>query len=256
MTWASRPSRTSPTQCGRTRSGAREATLAAATGIDVSAPVPGFGGRPAIAVLPFSNLSGDPEQEYFADGLAEDILTRLAMWRWVPVIARNSSFTYKGSAVDVKAVGRALGARYVLEGSVRKAGNRVRVTGQLIDTETGHHVWAERYDRVLEDLFAIQDELTDGIVGALEAAMGRAEDRARSPQAARQPRRLGHLPARIYGTLQRFTREDFAIAEPLFLRATQLDPNSRCRMQHLRCCEGKRRPSSGPRSRPRPLASP
>ena len=201
-----------------------EATLAAATGINVSAPVPGFGGRPAIAVLPFSNLSGDPEQEYFADGLAEDILTRLAMWRWVPVIARNSSFAYKGSAVDVKAVGRALGTRYVLEGSVRKAGNRVRVTGQLIDTETGHHVWAARYDRVLEDLFAIQDDLTDGIVGALEAAVGRAEtERAR----LKQP---GNLDAwdtcqRGLWHLQRFTREDFAAAEPLFLRATQLDPN-------------------------------
>ena len=201
-----------------------KATLAAATGIDVSAPVPGFGGRPAIAVLPFSNLSGDPEQEYFADGLAEDILTRLAMWRRVPVIARNSSFTYKGSAVDVKAVGRALGARYVLEGSVRKAGNRVRVTGQLIDTETGHHVWAARYDRVLEDLFAIQDELTDGIVGALEAAVGRAEtERAR----LKQPGSLDAWDTCQRGLwhLQRYTREDFAAAEPLFLRATQLDPN-------------------------------
>lgn len=201
-----------------------EAKLAAATGVDVSAPVPGFGGRPAIAVLPFTNLSGDSEQEYFADGLAEDILTRLAMWRWVPVIARNSSFSYKGNAVDVKAMGRVLGARYVLEGSVRKAGNRVRVTGQLIDTETGHHIWAERYDRVLEDLFAIQDDLTDGIVGALEAAVGRAEtERSR----LKQP---GNLDAwdtcqRGLWHLQRFTREDFAAAEPLFLRSMQLDPN-------------------------------
>jgi TolB-like protein/Tfp pilus assembly protein PilF len=199
-------------------------TLAAATGIDVSAPVPGFGGRPAIAVLPFTNLSGDPEQEYFADGLAQDILTRLAMWRRVPVIARNSSFTFKGGAFDVKAVGRALGARYVLEGSVRKAGNRVRVTSQLIDTDTAHHVWAERYDRVLEDLFAIQDELTDGIVGALEAAVGRAEtERAR----IKPPGNLDAWDTYQRGLwhLQRFTREDFAAAEALFVRAAQLDPS-------------------------------
>ena len=108
--------------------------------IDVSQPIPGFDGRPAIAVLPFDNLSQDPEQEFFADGIAEDILTRLAMWRWLPVIARNSSFTYKGRSTDVRVVGSELGARYVLEGSVRKSANRVRITGQLIDTETGHHV--------------------------------------------------------------------------------------------------------------------
>jgi adenylate cyclase len=199
-----------------------EAALAAATGVDVSAPVAGFGGRPAIAVLPFANLSGDPEQEYFADGLAEDILTRLALWRWLPVIARNSSFSFKGHAVDVKAVGRALGARYVLEGSVRRAGERLRVTGQLIDAETGHHLWAGRYDRVLEDLFVIQDDLTDGIVGALEGVVGRAE----SERAHRKP--PGRLDAwethmRGWWHVQRMTREDFAIAEPLLRRATELD---------------------------------
>jgi adenylate cyclase len=200
-----------------------QAALAAATGVDVSAPVAGFGGRPAIAVLPFANLSGDAEQEYFADGLAEDILTRLALWRWLPVIARNSSFSFKGRSVDVKAVGRALGARYVLEGSVRKAGNRVRVTGQLIDAETGHHLWAQSYDRVLEDLFAIQDELTDGIVGALEGVVGRVE----AERAHRKP--PGNLDAwdaylRGWWHSWRLTREDFAIAMPLFLRATELDP--------------------------------
>jgi hypothetical protein len=119
------------------------------------------------------------------------------MQRWLPVIARNSSFAYRGRTIDVKAVGRMLGARYVLEGSVRKAGNRVRVTGQLIDATTGHHVWAERYDRVLEDLFAIQDELTDGIVGALEAAAMRVEARARPPQAAGQPGCVGRRLARL-----------------------------------------------------------
>jgi adenylate cyclase len=199
-----------------------DSVLQAVTGIDLSQPVPGFGGRPAIAVLAFANLSGDPEQDYFADGLADDILTRLAMWRWLPVIARNSSFAFKGRAVDVKAVGRALGARYVLEGSVRKAGNRVRVTGQLIDATTGHHLWAERYDRVLEDLFAIQDELTDGIVGALEGAVGRAEmDRVH----AKPP---GNLDAwetcqRGWWHYYRFTRDDLAAAVALFHRALELD---------------------------------
>ena len=143
--------------------------------VDVSRPVPGFDGRPAIAVLAFENLSRDPDQEFLADGIAEDILTRLAMRRWLPVIARNSSFTYKGQPVDVKIIGQELGARYVLEGSVRKAGNRVRVTGQLIDTESGHHVWADRYDRVLDDIFTVQDEITDAISAALEPAIGRAE---------------------------------------------------------------------------------
>jgi len=202
---------------------AETTTLAAVTGVDLSAPVAGFGGRPALAVLPFANLSGDPEQEYFADGLAEDILTRLALWRWIPVIARNSSFAYKGRAADVKVVGRELGVRYILEGSVRKAGTRLRVTGQLIDAETGHHLWAERFDRVMEDLFAIQDELTEGIVGALESAVGRAEtERAhRKP-----PSSLDAWDAfqRGYWHAHRMTREDFAIAVPLYRRAAELDP--------------------------------
>jgi adenylate cyclase len=203
---------------------AETTTLAAATGVDISGPVAGFGGRPALAVLPFANLSGDPEQEYFADGLTEDILTRLALWRWVPVIARNSSFGYRGRAADIKLVGRELGARYVLEGSVRKAGTRLRVTGQLIDAESGHHLWAERYDRVLEDLFAIQDELTDGIVGALESAIGRTEtERSRR----KPPSSLDAWDAfqRGWWHAYRMTREDFAIAVPLYRRAAQLDPN-------------------------------
>jgi len=197
--------------------------LRAVTGIDISQPVPGFGGRPAIAVLPFENLSGDPDQEYFADGLAEDILTRLAMQRWFPVIARNSSFTFRGRRVDVKEVGRALGARYVLEGSVRKAGNRVRVTGQLIDATTGHHVWAERYDRELTDLFAIQDELTDGMVGVLEDAVDRAEvERAR----LKPPANLDayELTQRGFWHVDRATREEFAVAMKMFHRALDLDP--------------------------------
>jgi TolB-like protein len=108
--------------------------------------------KPSIAVLPFSNMSGDPEQEYFADGIVEDILTGLARLKWLFVIARNSSFSYKGRNVDVRQVGRELGVRYILEGSVRKGGNRIRITGQLIEAETGSHLWAERYDRALDDI--------------------------------------------------------------------------------------------------------
>jgi adenylate cyclase len=131
--------------------------------------------KPSIAVLPFANMSGDPEQEYFADGMVEEIVTALSRIRWFFVIARNSTFTYKGRSVDVKQVGRELGVRYVLEGSVRKAGNRVRITVQLIEAETGAHVWAERYDRSLDDVFALQDEITLSTVGAIEPSLRAAE---------------------------------------------------------------------------------
>jgi TolB-like protein len=131
--------------------------------------------KPSIAVLPFQNLSGDPEQEYFADGVVEDIITGLSRIKWLFVIARNSSFTYKGRAVDVKQVGRELGVRYVLEGGVRKAGRRLRVTAQLIEAATGNHLWAERYDRNLDDVFAVQDEITLAVVGAIEPSLRAAE---------------------------------------------------------------------------------
>ena len=131
--------------------------------------------KPSIAVLPFDNMSGDPEQEYFSDGLTEDIITGLARIKWLFVIARNSSFAYKGESVDVKQAGRELGVRYILEGSVRKASSRVRVTGQLIEAETGRHVWADRYDRTLDDVFAIQDELTMSVVAAIEPSLRQAE---------------------------------------------------------------------------------
>jgi len=130
---------------------------------------------PSIAVLPFANMSGDAEQEYFADGMVEEIITGLSRIRWLTVIARNSSFAYKGTSPDVRKVGQELGARYVLEGSVRKGGNRVRVTGQLIDADTGHHVWAERDDRDLADVFELQDELTRRIVATLIPEVERAE---------------------------------------------------------------------------------
>jgi adenylate cyclase len=131
--------------------------------------------KPSIAVLPFQNMSGDPEQEFFADGVAEDIITALSKVRWFFVIARNSTFTYKGRAVDVKQVARELGVRYVLEGSVRKSGNRLRITAQLIDAGTGNHVWAERYDRDLADVFVVQDEITERVVSAIEPQLYAAE---------------------------------------------------------------------------------
>ncbi len=131
--------------------------------------------RPSIAVLPFANMSGDAEQDYFADGMVEDIITGLSRIKWLFVIARNSSFVYKGKSVDVKQAGRELGVRYVLEGSVRKASSRVRVTGQVVEAETGRHVWAERYDRTLDDIFALQDELTMSVVAAIEPSLRQAE---------------------------------------------------------------------------------
>ncbi len=131
--------------------------------------------KPSIAVLAFQNMSGDTEQEFFADGIAEDIITALSKAHWLFVIARNSSFSYKGKSVDVREVGRDLGVRYVLEGSVRKAGNRVRITAQLVDATSGHHVWAERYDRALEDIFAVQDEITRSIIGAIAPGIVAAE---------------------------------------------------------------------------------
>jgi adenylate cyclase len=131
--------------------------------------------KPSIAVLPFTNMSGDPEQEYFVDGIVEDIITGLSRIKWLFVIARNSTFVYKGRAVDVKQIGRELGVRYVLEGSIRKAGNRVRISGQLIEATTGTHVWAERYERALDDIFEVQDEITINVVGTIEPRLRQAE---------------------------------------------------------------------------------
>ena len=143
----------------------------AATASDVPRPIPAQSDKPSIAVLAFNNMSGDPEQEYFSDGISEDIITDLSKLSELHVIARNSTFTYKGKPVDVKQVGRDLGVHYVLEGSVRKAGNRVRVTGQLIDVASGAHIWAERFDRDLTDIFAVQDELTREIISALKVKL-------------------------------------------------------------------------------------
>ena len=131
--------------------------------------------KPSIAVLPFQNMSGDPEQEYFADGMVEEIITALSRVRWLFVIARNSTFTYKGQPIDVKQVGRELGVRYVLEGSVRRAGNRVRITGQLVEASTGAHLWADRFDGSLEEVFELQDRVATGVAGVIEPTLQVAE---------------------------------------------------------------------------------
>src|SRR5262249_28266948 len=136
---------------------------------------PSLPDKPSVAVLPFTNMSADPEQEFFADGIAEDVITALSRFPSLFVIARNSSFTYKGRAVNVNQVGRELGVRYVLEGSLRKAGNRIRVTAQLVEADTGNHLWAERYDRDLADIFTVQDEITQATTIAVAPAIGDAE---------------------------------------------------------------------------------
>ena len=142
--------------------------------------VPPLPDEPSLAVMPFQNMSGDPEQEYFADGMVEEIITALSRIRWLFVIARNSSFTYKGQAADVKQVGHELGVRYVLEGSVRKAGQRMRIAAQLIDATTGAHLWADRFDSFLEDIFEVQDKVAVSVAGAIEPTLQAAEIRRSS----------------------------------------------------------------------------
>jgi len=179
--------------------------------------------KPSIAVLPFDNMSGDPEQDFLADGITEDLITALSKIRWFFVIARNSTYTYKGKAVEVKQVARELGVRYVLEGSVRKAGNRVRVTAQLIDATSGRHVWAERYDRQIEDIFDLQDEMTLTIVGAVEPELSAAErDRVR----AKPPENLDAWESYQRGLwhMWGYGRDGNLEAENLLKRATELDP--------------------------------
>lgn len=185
----------------------------------------GLPDKPSIAVLPFTNMSGDAEQEYFADGMAEDIITELSRMPWFFVIARNSSFTYKGQAVDVKQVGREMGVAYVLEGSVRKAGNRLRINAQLIDAATGNHVWAERYDREIADIFDIQDEITQAITGAVAPEFVSAELR-KSRQ--KDPSQLNAWECVMRGRAHvwKLGRQDAAIARQLFEKAVSLSPGS------------------------------
>jgi TolB-like protein/DNA-binding winged helix-turn-helix (wHTH) protein len=180
--------------------------------------------KPSIAVLPFQNMSGDAEQDYFADGVVEDIITALSRMRWLFVIARNSSFTYKGRAVEIKQVGRDLGVRYVLEGSVRKAANRIRLTGQLIDASSGAHLWADRFDGTLEDIFDLQDQMATSVVGAIAPSLEQAEiERAR----CKPTESLGAYDYFLRGmaNVHRWTRGATDEALQLFYKAIELDPN-------------------------------
>jgi len=180
--------------------------------------------KPSIAVLAFNNLSGDADQEYFADGIAEDLITELSRLRWLQVSARNSSFTYKNTAVDVKQVGHDLKVRYVVEGSVRRGGERVRITAQLIDALTGNHIWAERYDRDLSDIFALQDEITETLVAALQVEVGEFEsERARR----KRPENLDAWECYQRGMwhLWQINAEDMAEARRFFQLASDQDPN-------------------------------
>src|SRR5271155_4256866 len=180
--------------------------------------------KPSLAVMPFTNMSGDPEQEYFADGMVEEIITGLSRIKCLFVIARNSSFIYKGQAVSVGRVGRELGVRYVLEGSVRRAGGRVRVSGQLIEAETSVHLWAERYDRPLDDIFALQDEITLNVVGAIEPSLREAEiERVKR----KRPENLGayDLVLRALPPVFPPMPAEAAKAMPLLERALTLEPD-------------------------------
>jgi adenylate cyclase len=179
--------------------------------------------KPSIAVLPFENMSGDPEQEYFADGMVEEIITALSRFKSLFVIARNSSFTFKGKAVDIKEVGRRLGVRYVLEGSVRKAAGKVRITGQLIDAVTGAHIWADRFERDLSDVFALQDDMTIAVVSAIEPKLLQTEIEI---AARRRPESLTAYDCHLRAMPQYYpaTREGNAEAIRLAHRALELDP--------------------------------
>ena len=206
-----RPIRVWHWQAGQTAPGSSET--------DNSPPLPD---KPSIAVLPFDNMSGDPEQEYFADGIAEDVITALSRFRSLFVIARNSSFTYKGSAVDITQVGRELGVRYVVEGSVRKAGNRVRITAQLIDAMTGSHLWADRFDGNLDDIFDLQDQITEQIVVAVEPEI-QARERERARRKPPESLDAWELFQRGLSHFYRFNQEDHAEAIRFFREAIARD---------------------------------
>ena len=179
--------------------------------------------RPSIAVMPFQNMSGDYEQEYFADGVVDDIITALSRMRWLFVIARNSSFTYKGRAVDMKQVGRELAVRYVLEGSVRKAANRVRITGQLIDTSTGAHLWADRFEGALEDIFGLQDQVTTSVIGAIAPQLEQAEIQ-RAKRKPTENLQANDWLLRGLGERQLNSRDSVDRAIQMARRAIELDP--------------------------------
>jgi adenylate cyclase len=203
--------------------GPRKSALAPTVFAETSKSLP-LPQKPSIAVLPFQNMSGDPEQEYFADGIVEDIITALSRFKSLFVIARNSSFTYKGKAVDIKHVGRELGVRYVLEGSIRRAGKRVRITGQLIDAASGAHVWAGRFDREIEDVFALQDDLAQAVVSAVEPNLRSAEI-ARKKSVPTENLDAYDLYLRALSETDPITKDGLERAEALLRRAVQLDPD-------------------------------
>ena len=180
--------------------------------------------KPSIAVLPFTNMSGDPEQQYFSDGITEDIITELTRYRQLFVIARNSSFAFRDKPVDVTEVGRKLGVQYVVEGSVRKAAGRVRITAQLVDSATGNHLWAERYDRDVEDIFAVQDDVTQSIVAAL---FGQVEDAGAQRAKRKRPESLAAYDYLLRGQelQQRLTKEDLPAARRMLEKAIEIDPD-------------------------------
>jgi adenylate cyclase len=191
-------------------------------GLPETPPLP-LPDKPSIAVLPFVNMSGDPEQEYFSDGITEEIITALSKTPKMFVIARTSSFKYKGKEVDVRTVGRELGVKYVLEGSVRKAGDKVRVTAQLIDAQTNNHIWAERYDRYLMDIFAIQDDITKNIITSIHVKLTLGEEGTLSAEGTKNlDAYLYYLQARDH--MWRFNKEDNMKARQLAEKSTALDP--------------------------------
>jgi adenylate cyclase len=216
----------------------RLAVASSATAASQTAPP--LPDKPSIAVLPFQNMSGDPEQEYFADGMVEDIITALSRFSWLMVIARNSTFTYKNKAVDVKQIGRELGVRYALEGSVRKAAGQVRITGQLIDCTTGAHLWAERFDGSLENVFDLQDQIAANVVGAIEPRLRKAE----IERANRKP--TESLDAYDYflrglSSFHAYTRQANEDALTLFSKAIALDPNYAAAYGMAAYCRHRRR---------------
>jgi TolB-like protein/Tfp pilus assembly protein PilF len=204
-----------------------------------SLPIPD---KPSIAVLPFQNMSGDPEQEYFADGMVEEIITGLSRFRWLFVIARNSSFAYKGRAVDVKQVGRELGVRYLLEGSVRKSANRVRIAGQLIDASSGTHLWADRFEGALEDVFELQDQVTASVVGAIAPRLQQAEiERARHKPI--ESLDAYDLYLRGLANAYKWSRASTDEALRLFYKAIELDPDFSAAYAAAASCFGIRKRS-------------
>jgi adenylate cyclase len=194
--------------------------------------------KPSIAVLPFDNMSGDPDQEYFADGLTEDIITALSSWRWFPVIARHSTFAYKRTTKPLLEIAQELRARYVLEGSVRKLGERVRITVQLIDAMTDHHIWAKRYDRDIRDIFALQDEITASVVVSIEPELGRAE-RKRAMHKRVENLDAWDLTLRAQAHVFQFTKNDNMLAFDFLKKALELEPDSAYAMSMLALCHYK-----------------